>query len=317
MANANASSIFKSDFAPALTIDPQGWVERNRKAFEKLRAKVSSLDTCKHLEKCRVNTDLGQYLLTHLPRQGERFVDCGEKQIAVVCKECDTVLVARASCHLRICKRCMERKAIQYKRRVKDQLQKLGQLRFVTLTLPKHVTLDRKAVDDIRKAFNKWKKHPAIKPLLGPHVYFLEATPKPDGWHLHIHVLAAGKYIPHALLKKTWFAITGASIVHVTARGSTDNLLNECFKYCLKGGRINDPKDVVTFLVAFKDVRMFQPCAGLHPMPKQDGQLVCPKCHAIAWRRSYPGELYQAYSSSWRMPTLHPSIESLIIVWPP
>ena len=177
----------------------------------------------------------------------------------------------------------MARKAAQFYARTAKALLSLGQLRFITLTLPSPVQLTQDEVRRLRRHLKALKQHPFIKARLGPHVYAIEATPKLMGWHLHIHILAAGKFIPQQALSAIWKQLTGASIVHIRAVKSPKSAVNEIIKYIHKPAGFDDPTQRAQYAIAMRGVHAYQCCGGLHQGPDESAQVNCPVCGAHAW----------------------------------
>lgn len=82
--------------------------------------------------------------------------------------------------------------------------------------------LTRKKLSYIRSCFRKLlrrstdpkKKHsPKFKDLIKGGFYFVQMTNKGRGWHLHLHVVYKGAWIPHSLISSVWRDITGDSFV--------------------------------------------------------------------------------------------------------
>jgi len=184
----------------------------------------------------------------------------------------------------------MERRTLQFAARVQDQLSKLGPIKQITLTLPQHVALDRASIKHLRTCFHKLKRDRLIKACLHQHVYFLEATPQPDGWHLHMHILFAGKYIPQKYLSRAWKRISGASNVDIREKKSLKAVLAHLTTYCSKPAHIESPERQVEFLRAVQGTRLFACCNGLKPLPKETAQVWCPECGGKRWRLCWPDD---------------------------
>jgi hypothetical protein len=111
-----------------------------------------------------------------------------------------------------------------------------GPLRFVTLTLRNDRDLDQ-AVHRIRKAFTRLRHRRFWSSRVSSAAYAIETTYNRDTgeWHVHLHLVCEGRFIPQAELSAEWLAVTGDSyIVDVRAVTSPREGVKELVKYTLK-----------------------------------------------------------------------------------
>jgi hypothetical protein len=121
--------------------------------------------------------------------------------------------VRGSSCHDRLCPHCSTNRAWDIRLALFDFL-KPKKLRFVTLTL-KSKTTDRLAerLDELYKCFRYLRASRVWEECVTGGVAFLEITrgKQRDRWHVHLHLLVEGKFIPQAELSATWCRITKGS----------------------------------------------------------------------------------------------------------
>ena len=111
-----------------------------------------------------------------------------------------------------------------------------GPLRFVTLTLKNDPDLER-AVCRIRKGFTRLRHRKLWSSRVSTAAYALETTYNRStrDWHVHLHMVCEGRFLPQAELSAEWLAVTGDSyVVDVRAVTSAGEAVKELVKYTLK-----------------------------------------------------------------------------------
>ncbi|GAI61212.1 unnamed protein product, partial [marine sediment metagenome] len=87
-------------------------------------------------------------------------------------------------------------------------------LKHLVLTLKNVPGLTWSSVDQVRQYFTRLRHRQLFKAAWRGGVYGIEFTWTGDkGWHIHIHALIDGDYIPQAVISRHWFEITGDSQV--------------------------------------------------------------------------------------------------------
>jgi hypothetical protein len=81
-----------------------------------------------------------------------------------------------------------------------------------------------------------------------------------DAWHVHLHVLLQGKYLPQQLVAREWHRITGDSyIVHVKMIHRPENAARYVSKYCSKpvpSTIVNKPDALLELIHALRGRRL-------------------------------------------------------------
>lgn len=156
------------------------------------------------------------------------------------------VKVASSRCNLRWCPLCIRTKRYIMRQSVTPWVLKSKKPKFLTFTL-KHSTADlADQINRLYRAFAKlrqsvlWKKH-----IAGGMWFFQVKTSKTDGlWHPHLHVIAAGSYIPREELSAKWLAITGDScVVDVRAIKSAQKTADYVARYAAAPADMADYSD--------------------------------------------------------------------------
>jgi hypothetical protein len=86
---------------------------------------------------------------------------------------------------------------------------------FVTLTLKSSATPLGQQLTRITQCFHRLRNRTKLRGHFSGGLYFLEVTrnQETDLWHPHLHAIVDSPFIPHAVLKSSWHAITGDSFV--------------------------------------------------------------------------------------------------------
>jgi len=156
----------------------------------------------------------------------ERYMKCRTMAWQIYYPETDLMKIHSNSCRLRWCPMCGKARVNIIAHNCFEFFSNQPFVRFLTLTM-KHNDLS--LGDQIRllkKNFVKlsrrvgWKKYvTGIVAFL--HVKYNEGT----GWHVHLHILLTGSYLPQKWLSGEWEKVTGDSIiVHVQAAHSEKEL---------------------------------------------------------------------------------------------
>lgn len=144
-----------------------------------------------------------------------RFSECGSTAYVLrAADDSDHFRIASNRCHDRFCVPC----STEHTRVVALNLLAslpAGKLRFITLTqkssdVPLRVRLDKLYAD-----FRRLRKVLCDHEKLTGGIAFLEVSRNAvkNQWHPHLHVIAAGSFIPQGWLRDRWLEITGDSFI--------------------------------------------------------------------------------------------------------
>jgi hypothetical protein len=122
--------------------------------------------------------------------------------------------LAANACHDRFCLPCANERARIVAFNVHNYL-KGSPCRFITLTLRSGSEPLGVLTEKLYASFKKLRAHPIWRKTQTGGVAFLEVKWCADTqrWHPHFHVLAQGKFLPHAQLSNVWKSITTDSWV--------------------------------------------------------------------------------------------------------
>lgn len=145
----------------------------------------------------------------------KRFESCGQ---GAWIQQSDTnpprYRIRSIRCHDRLCEACAREKRNLLATNLYRALPP-GDLRLLTFTLKAYAAPLVDQIARITHAFRRFRSAREIKPLITGGVYFLEVTynSHTDLWHPHLHVICAGKYVPHPVAKRIWHNVTGDSFI--------------------------------------------------------------------------------------------------------
>lgn len=192
------------------------------------------------------------------PSALESFANCGADAFLLRQKADQTQYkFGLNTCRSRWCQPCQRERAAV----IQGNLQPLlasGELRFVTLTLksgaePLKLTLDR-----LYAAFKKLRASPLWKRTVTAGAAFTELHHRPEQrrWHVHLHILVRGAWIPQRELSQVWESCTaGSTIVDVRFVRSADAAAGYVCKYVSKPGGCLHTQDDATLAEAVRALR--------------------------------------------------------------
>jgi hypothetical protein len=128
----------------------------------------------------------------------------------------DYRIIANA-CGQRLCPHCAESIGLDHAERSERWMRSCGrvQWRFITLTLSSSPESLPAQVKRLRAAFRRLRQQAIWERTQDFGRAHIEITynASTDRWHPHLHVLAAGRYIPQRTLSNAWHRATGDSYV--------------------------------------------------------------------------------------------------------
>ena len=149
-----------------------------------------------------------------------RFLSCGTQISTLECESCGYQHSVPYNCKLRICERCGAIRASELVKKHQPYLETLDprQVRCITLTM-KNVVCLKSGVSKIRRCYGRLLHRKYYKDGLFVNgkrqgrivgsLYHIEATiGRDDFWHVHLHAIIVGDYIPQDTLSKDWADVT-------------------------------------------------------------------------------------------------------------
>lgn len=140
------------------------------------------------------------------------------------------------TCKMRLCRPCAAERAALIRANLLEAV-KDREIRFLTLTLKSTDEPLRLTVARLHAYFRQLRRKPLFSKRVVGGAAFVEVTRNAQTclWHVHLHCLIEGKFLPKEALSRDWLAITGDSyIVDIRRPLSTAGIANYVTKYVTK-----------------------------------------------------------------------------------
>jgi Replication protein len=165
----------------------------------------------------------------------DRFRNCGAQ--AWVERHTDGSLrVASFNCNDRLCEACGRGRAAVIAGVLQSQIE-VDKCRFVTLTAA-HVQMPlRDQIARIYQCFSNLRRHRTWKDHVTGGAAFCEikVSARTGKWHVHLHLIVTGSYLPQRMLSDAWQVATGDSrIVDIRAIPESKDVARYVTKYVTK-----------------------------------------------------------------------------------
>ena len=152
-------------------------------------------------------------------------------------RETGEVRVAANACGLRWCPMCGNARKQYIRGQIKTWLKSADSPKFLTLTL-KHTTAPLASqIEHIYRSWRTLRARKEFKARVRGGFWMFEIKKSKDNqtWHPHLHAILDATYIPHAMIRTLWLAITLTSEI-VDIRAVTDPLRAAAYvaKYATK-----------------------------------------------------------------------------------
>lgn len=138
----------------------------------------------------------------------------------------------------------------------------------------------------IRGCFEKLRHRKRWKQAVRGGFYFVQATNRGNGWHLHIHVIYRGVFLPQAWLSEAWRGMTGDSyVVDIRARKGPETA-ETAVRYLLSdflGEPVLREGDKSLYNEVFHGARLVQGFGEYGRWKPEKRPMVCPDCGGTEW----------------------------------
>lgn len=144
----------------------------------------------------------------------DRIRRCGETPL-VAEDEAGLPVLITARCNHRLCPTCNRCRSARVSATIAKTVGTWNAVRFLTLTLaPTNAPL-REQINRCLRSFRELRRTKFWRANVRRGFWCLEITCRQDGlpWHVHLHLLLDGKYVPQPLIKEAWRRITGDSYI--------------------------------------------------------------------------------------------------------
>lgn len=196
------------------------------------------------------------------PRSLERFDLCGsDPWVAVDPEDPNRLTILTNTCRNRWCLPCAQTRSAVISQNLARRLG-AEPIRFLTLTLKHRDSSLSSQLQLLYDSFRRLRRAEFWSRCVdgGAAVLEVKHSHTGDTWHVHLHVLFQGKYLPHLLVSREWLRITGDSfIVHVKLIHRAENAARYVAKYCSKpvpSTVVNKPHVLLELVTALRGRRL-------------------------------------------------------------
>jgi len=191
--------------------------------------------TCWHRDRRRVYDAMSKCLMP--TSRLERFAGCGSGAWVLQDKaRPDRLRVSANYCHDRWCTPCARTKARIVAGNLRGQIGDRPH-RFITLTLRANDESLQQRLNTLYASFRRLRRSPLWKRCVAGGAAFCEPcwSQRSQAWHVHLHIIADGRFIPQKELSDAWLVATGDSyIVDVRLIHNGDKAVEYVTKYACK-----------------------------------------------------------------------------------
>lgn len=191
-------------------------------------------------------------------KQATALRKCAQTELLLCCYGCGHAKYVVYHCGSRVCPVCSYRLSRERAAYAEAILKKMEYPKFITLTMPRWTRNPRDGIKYLRECFTRLREQKLWKLVRGG-CYQIELKRKPDGWHIHLHMLLDAKFIPRQQLFVAWRDILGVGFVSVDVRACrTPQQRAYVTKYVAKASDFaGAPEAVVEWYEATKGSRLF------------------------------------------------------------
>lgn len=202
--------------------------------------------------------------------------------ITIFCRSCGYRHEVYQRCSDRLCSDCRQRDYFRLTDGYKGDVMGAERLKLLTLTLKNRPRLAG-AVEELRAAWKKLLRRNPYKHLWTGGLYSVECVNKGNGWHVHMHILLDGHFVPQRQLSADWLDITGdSSVCDIRACPSPIKALRYVLKYLTKPVEVaGHGEEYNEVLAGTRLVSAFGSWHGRVTLRKQPFQ--CPQCGLSVW----------------------------------
>lgn len=173
----------------------------------------------------------------------------------------DLYTLGGSTCHDRFCLPCARERSRVIAANVKEKLES-ERARFLTLTLKSNAEPLAELLAKLSTDFAALRRTKLWRNKVTGGVAFIEVKwiERTERWHVHLHSLIQGRYIPDHELAQTWLRITGTShIIDIRVANDNAHVTHYITKYASKPldqTVVNEPVRLAEAVVAMKGKRL-------------------------------------------------------------
>jgi hypothetical protein len=190
------------------------------------------------------------------------FSECGKHAyVYQSVEEPDMYTLGGSTCHDRFCLPCARERSRVIATNVKDKLES-ERARFLTLTLKSSTESLAELLAKLSTDFASLRRTKLWRNKVTGGVAFIEVKwlERTERWHVHLHCLIQGRYVPHHELSQTWLRITRTShIIDITIASDNAHVTHYITKYASKPldqTVVHEPDRLAEAVLAMKGKRL-------------------------------------------------------------
>lgn len=192
------------------------------------------------------------------------------------CQNCGKYLKVKVQCKKRTCEVCCK---IRQDKLVEKYSPILKEIRWGV-----HMVLTGKHFEDLKEGI-KWirKKFKYLRLKYYPFlwgIYAIEAKPKPDGWYVHLHILANCRWISQKKISERWKQLTDCEVAFIRRVEPNMKALREVIKYVTEVWELEEwEKQLVEDEI--KNVRLISTFGKKIELLQDTNIMLCEDCGSI------------------------------------
>lgn len=172
------------------------------------------------------------------PRRLDAFRECTARGIALRSRTFPAQgIILPKSCHDRFCPHCSMKRSWIIQQNITAALEP-RRYRFLTLTLKSDRETLNELIEKLHHSFRRLRSTAEFRRAVDGGIYVVELHRRahPARWHVHLHAVLDGRFLPQATISAAWLRITGDShIVDIREIRNPRTTARYICKYVAKG----------------------------------------------------------------------------------
>lgn len=206
--------------------------------------------------------------------------------ITIICGYCGLEVSIPVYCGNRFCCVCSVHRNAAIRSKLshfveKHHLQTYESFKFLTLTIKNEPDL-KQMTDNLLLSFRRLRQRKFWKKHVDGGAFVIEVTHNPLDWHVHLHMIISGKFVPQDQLVTEWMTVSTGRGVYIKKIHSSQ-VLRYLTKYLTKDDVSESDQRFMSAIL--KGRRLFQPFGSWHKPISQAPKYVshCPACERSAY----------------------------------
>lgn len=188
----------------------------------------------------------------------KQLAECQETELLASCTHCGKSWWVVNKCRLRVCPLCSYAIAKERGAYLIAMTKHMEHPKLLTLTTRQWTGDPHQGIKHLKAQFARLRRSKLFRAVKGG-AYQVELKKKENGFHIHIHCLFDGPYMPYQKIFSEWRRILGETCPQIDIRAATSQRAREyAAKYAAKAGGYDTAAfAVVDWYLATKGERLF------------------------------------------------------------